>query len=107
MKRITAKFLLDLGAMPDCNDLETFRAEWPRGCAVNEKNANRALELGLDVRWLAKKVLPDASHAKARDACSEARDAYNKAWVAYSTAWVAYSTAWVAYSTARDAYSTA
>ena len=66
MKRVTAKWLLSLGACTD--EVKRFRDEWPRGCAVTLTNALRAVELGLDFDWLAYAALPDAT-----------REAYRKA----------------------------
>ena len=75
--KITAAMLRKHGA---CEyQVKIFCKEWPNGAVVNEKNALRAVELELDVGWLATNLLSVAvwaSYRKARDAASAA---YRKA----------------------------
>ena len=52
---ITAAWLTEREACRD--QVETFEAEWPGGAELNETNIRRALELHLDLDWLARKVL--------------------------------------------------
>ena len=55
MKRITKTLLRRLKACPE--QVETFAKLFPRGAEVTEENALKADKAGLDVNWLAYKVL--------------------------------------------------
>lgn len=48
--RITKKFLEDLNACQPQIDL--FCKVFPDGCEVNQENAQKAIDAGLDFRWL-------------------------------------------------------
>jgi hypothetical protein len=88
--RITEKYLQKLGACPA--QVEVFAAEWPKGCEISRKTLRRAIELDLDISWLARKVM------KGEDwkVCTEARET---AWKAYEEA---IETAWKACVEARE-----
>ena len=86
--KITKRQLQRLQACTE--QVNLFATEWPSGCEVSEQNALRAIELGLDVDWLAKNVLTGdklAEYDKVRDqaqaeyykAYTSARAEYNKA----------------------------
>ena len=80
--KITAAMLRKHGA---CKyQVKIFCKEWPNGAVVNEKNALRAVELELDVGWLATNLLSGAawvSYRKARDAAwAKHRKAEVAAW---------------------------
>ena len=55
MKRITHIMLVELEACP--MELADFDREWPAGASVTRGNFLRAGELGLDIHWLARRVL--------------------------------------------------
>ena len=55
MKRITHDTLVDLGAC--AKELAAFDREWPTGVSITRGNCLRAVELGLDMEWLARSVL--------------------------------------------------
>ena len=86
--KITAAMLEKHGAREE--EVKVFRREWPKGAVVNKKNALRAVELELDVGWLATNLLSVAVWAlyrKARDAASAAyRKAVDAAWSQYQKA---------------------
>lgn len=55
---ITPEWLLANKAF--ANQYATFCDEWPEGMAMSITNLNRALELKIDLEWLAEKMLPRA-----------------------------------------------
>ena len=57
--KITAAMLRRMGACEE--QVAAFEEEWPDGADVTEKNALRAVALGLDVDWLATRVLNGAA----------------------------------------------
>lgn len=67
--KITAKMLEEKGACE--SQIVIFRKEWPKGAIVNKKNALRAVELDLDIKWAAVTffaVAARAEYEKVRDA---------------------------------------
>lgn len=54
--RVTATMLRRLGACSD--QVATVEREWPNGAPVTVATVRKAYRLGLDVDWLANKVLP-------------------------------------------------
>ena len=52
---ITADLLRALDACEE--EIDLFASEWPQGCEVTDENALRAVELGIDVDWLARCAL--------------------------------------------------
>jgi hypothetical protein len=87
-EKITAGLLRQHDACDD--QVATFEREWPDGCVPTLAICHRALALGLDLDWAARKLLP-ATAAKAYDqatatawnayaeAMAPARKAYNEA----------------------------
>lgn len=59
---ITADWLLHRKACED--QITKFAAEWPEGAELTEANLLRAGELGLDIKWLALRVLPKPLQAE-------------------------------------------
>ena len=57
MKLITEEMLEKYDAC--LREVKIFKKEWPDGARVTLKNARRAIELGLDVSWLANPLLSD------------------------------------------------
>ncbi|GMV07384.1 MAG: hypothetical protein AMXMBFR53_36590 [Gemmatimonadota bacterium] len=55
MKRITAKYLTKLGACEE--QVAIVAKEWPIGAPITVPTIRKALRLGLDVDWLASRVL--------------------------------------------------
>jgi len=55
MKRITVTYLTHLGACPD--QVAIVEREWPAGAPIMTASIHKAYQLGLDVEWLARKVL--------------------------------------------------
>ena len=53
--KITRAWLEERRACPD--QVAVFAREWPKGAELNEANIRRALELHLDLSWLAERVL--------------------------------------------------
>ena len=51
---ITAKLLTQHGACPD--QVAIVAREWPKGAEVTEAALLRAVELGLDIAWLARMI---------------------------------------------------
>jgi hypothetical protein len=74
--KITAKMLQKQGACQEQVDL--FRKEWPQGAVVNKKNALRAVELGLDIRWVAVKFLKAPAWAEYKKVTAAAWAEYEK-----------------------------
>ena len=77
--KITADKLLELGAEPECADLATFYRLWPRGATVTLRRALRAMRAGLDIGWLAGRVLTGAAGAAYEEAIAPAWAAYDEA----------------------------
>jgi len=63
--RVTAKRLLDAGAMPQCYALRWFKRRWPCGCETTLKNLTAA---GEHLPWFAELYLRD--HQLANDLCA-------------------------------------
>ena len=53
--KITKEQLQELNACS--NIIELFSNEWPDGVMVTKENALRAAEIGLNINWLARRVL--------------------------------------------------
>ena len=53
--QITVELLKQLGAT--CEQVQTFAREWPDGAEVTPESVARAVELKLDIDWLACRVL--------------------------------------------------
>ncbi len=88
--KVTIDDLLSWGANIKCRDMQIFQKEWPDGAELTAKNIRRAIELGLDVNFVASRVLPlsvwkvyDEAVAPAAEACTEA---VARAWKAYEEA---------------------
>ena len=73
-RRITATWLKENGAC----DVDGFRKLFPRGAAVTVANAKKAIDAGLDVRWLIER-LPRSARAEYDKARAAALAEYNKA----------------------------
>ena len=58
---ITSKWLAEHEACAE--DLALFEEEWPEGGAVTKESLTRASELGLDLDWLARRLLPKLMNA--------------------------------------------
>jgi len=83
--QITVELLKQLGAT--CEQVQTFAHEWPDGTDVTPESVARAVNLKLDIDWLACRVLKGkalAEYCRVADA----------AWAAYcqvtDAAWAAY-----------------
>ena len=121
--KITKRQLHRLQACTE--QVNLFTTEWPDGCEVNQANALRAIELGLDIDFLARKVLTDdnlAEYNKVRDQAQAKYDkACDQAWAEYKKvrdqaqaeynkvrdqAWAEYdkacAPAWAEYKKVRD-----
>lgn len=61
---IDSKWLVEHEACAE--DLALFEEEWPEGGAVTKESLTRALELGLDLEWLARRILPELLNAEYR-----------------------------------------
>jgi len=57
--KMTHAWLVDNGACLEHRKM--FSAEWPEGAEVTKVNLHRAAEIGLDLEWLAKLLLPPAA----------------------------------------------
>lgn len=94
---ITPKLLRQYGACEA--QYEVFKSEWPRGCAVTIKNALRAVELDLDLNWLAMVLFRGAIRTTYIQDTAPTRIAYEKA---HDAAWYRYvnahDAAWNAYA---------
>ena len=88
MKRITVAMLKRMGACSD--EVDTFKREWPRGCAPNKKNILRAQELGLSVDWFIDRALTGSALAEYKKATAPALAEFRKAkapaWAEYNKA---------------------
>lgn len=62
--KITREALIVLGAGPDCDRLAAFVAVFPGGSALTEEAYDRAVAAGLDLAWLAKRILPESARAE-------------------------------------------
>lgn len=60
-------------------DLVTFEAEWPDSARLNKQELTRAVEMGLDLDWFARRVLRGAALEAYKQATAEAREAYRQA----------------------------
>ena len=85
---ITAAWLTQRGACRD--QVYTFEAEWPGGAELNETNIRRALELHLDLDWLARKVLTGQARREYHKAITLA---WEKSQRAIAPAWAEYERA--------------
>ena len=74
--KITKRQLQRLQACTE--QVNLFATEWPEGCEVSEQNALRAIELGLDIDWLAKNVLTGDKLAEYEKVCAPAWAEYKK-----------------------------
>ncbi len=61
-QKITIEDLQYFGACEE--QQEIFKAEWPNGALINEKNYRRAQALGLNVRWVLLNCLTGAGYRK-------------------------------------------
>jgi len=75
--RIPAAYLTRLRACSE--QVAIFRSEWPGGAKVNDVTALRALELQLDLTWLAQRCLSDPARRAYNEAIAPASRAYNEA----------------------------
>ena len=77
MNLLTASFLSKHKACS--KQVEIFRKEWPNGATLTLKNALRAVELGLNLDWVAENLLPPKADAAYDKAWAKASAAYDKA----------------------------
>jgi len=75
--KITKKLLIEKEACAD--QVETFAREWPDGVEVYEAACLRAVRLGLDLDWAARRLLSKRARAKYVKAIAQARKEYKKA----------------------------
>ena len=75
--KITRKMLKAWEACPD--QVDTFASEWPRGAEVTRENVDRAVELGLNVEWLAERVLDGNALAEYERVTAAALAEYDRA----------------------------
>lgn len=67
-KKVTADWLREVGACP--REIRSFRRKWPKGCAINLRNACTALHLGLNLGWLVEVVLHQYGFVTGADVCA-------------------------------------
>ena len=100
--RITTSKLNKLCAC--ASQVEVFHKEWPNGAEANLKNVNRSIELGLDVNWLAHRVLREPARIEYNKVYEAAWIEYNKA---YKATWIeydkVYEAAWIEYNKVYEA----
>lgn len=91
-KQITKAWLLNKEACQD--QVKVFSKEWPNGAALTRKNLLRAVELGLDLIWLANEVLPPQLWKAYREGVAQLQKDYEEgvAKLGYAEAqlWKAY-----------------
>jgi len=75
--RITAAWLREHNAC--AHQLAAFEREWPDGAEITRENVERARDLGLDLRWFARSLLPATAWAKYKRALVAARKEYERA----------------------------
>lgn len=88
--RISADWLRGLGACSEA--VAIFRKRWPKGAPVKPETVIRAVNLGLDMNWLALRILTDITFRQYREAEKPALRAYYDAMftaTAFSS-WKAY-----------------
>ena len=97
---ITGDILREKGAC--VGQAEIFEKEWPDGAEVNEANAQRAVELSLDLNWFAAEFLSPPAWKVYYEAIAPASKVYDEA---RATAWKVYdkaiAPAWKVYDKAR------
>jgi len=88
--KVTSYDLIVWGAKINCRDFEIFQKEWPDGVEITAKNIRRAVELELDVNFVALRVLSVSARNAYIEARVSARKAYNEAM---APAWKVYDEA--------------
>ena len=74
--QITVELLKQLGAT--CEQVQTFAREWPDGAEVTPESVARAVELKLDIDWLACRVLKGKALAEYERVADAALDEYER-----------------------------
>jgi hypothetical protein len=76
--KITRKLLEERGAY--CKQLKILYSEWPNGAEITEANCLRAAELGLDIGWAARKLLPEPLRTEYKRQKALIWAEYNRQW---------------------------
>jgi len=75
--KITVELLKQLGGA-SCDEVQTFSREWPDGTDVTPESVARAVNLKLDIDWLARHVLKDKALAEYERVTDAALDEYDR-----------------------------
>ena len=76
---ITPRMLEQHGACKD--ELDIFTDEWPKGVKVTEESCLGAVELRLDIDWVAESFFPNTHWEAYRKAIASHREAYHEAYI--------------------------